>query len=65
MPGISNVYYILASVNNAYYTDRNKPKKCLFFIKVILKDLFIKALSSFEYAFNKSPKRRTFKGYNR
>jgi len=59
-----NAYYILALVNNACYTNRNRLKKCLFFIKVIPKDLFIKVLSLFEYAFNKSLKRRTFKGYN-
>jgi hypothetical protein len=46
---ILNVYYILALVNNACYANRNKPKKCLFFIKVIFKDLFIKALSLFKY----------------
>jgi hypothetical protein len=40
---------------------RIDPKVSLF-IKVILKDLFIKALSLFEYAFDKSLKIRTFKG---
>jgi len=56
---------MLVLVNDVRQAAWNKGKKYLFFIDVILKPLFIKELSSFEYAVNKRLKRTTFNGWRR
>jgi hypothetical protein len=60
--GFSKARLILSLVNDFRQADRNKDKKCLFFIAVIPRPLFIKELSSFKYAVDKSLKRTTSNG---
>jgi hypothetical protein len=65
MLGFLNACCILVLVNDVRHTARNKGKKCLFFIDIILGPLFIKELSLFEYAVDKSLKRTTSNGWRR
>jgi len=53
----------LSLVNDVRHADQNKGKKCLFFIDVIPRPLFLKELSLFEYAIARSPKRTTSSGW--